>query len=80
MSYVQFEEMLARIYKEVKPMYEQLHAYVRRKLAQHYGEDKVNLNGAIPAHLLGKSTLTFTPQTLVGDYFTIVTDITKMSA
>ncbi|XP_038076504.1 angiotensin-converting enzyme-like [Patiria miniata] len=49
-----FEAMLSRIYTAVKPMYEQLHAYVRRKLAEHYGQDKVDTdNGMIPAHLLG---------------------------
>ena len=49
-----FEEMIGELYEEVKPMYEQLHAYVRRRLAQKYTEDKVDINGAIPAHLLGK--------------------------
>ena len=54
MEYGKFERMVDGIYQSVKPMYEQLHAYVRRKLAEHYGHDKVNINGAIPAHLLGK--------------------------
>ncbi|XP_022084562.1 angiotensin-converting enzyme-like [Acanthaster planci] len=48
-----FEEMLGDIYDAVKPMYQQLHAYVRRKLAERYGKDKVDTNGLIPAHLLG---------------------------
>jgi len=35
-------------------MYEQLHAYVRRKLYDKYGPDYINLKGPIPAHLLGE--------------------------
>ena len=50
----QFERMLGRIYEAVAPMYKQLHAYVRRKLVEHYGEDKVDIKGTIPAHLLGE--------------------------
>ena len=37
----------------LKPLYEQLHAYVRHKLQKIYGEDIVAKNGPIPAHLLG---------------------------
>ncbi|XP_033624233.1 angiotensin-converting enzyme-like [Asterias rubens] len=48
-----FEKMIGEIYDKVKPMYKQLHAYVRRRLSQQYGEDKVDINGPIPAHLLG---------------------------
>lgn len=35
-------------------MYLQLHAYVRRKLYENYGGEYINLNGPIPAHLLGE--------------------------
>ncbi|XP_061410805.1 angiotensin-converting enzyme-like [Lethenteron reissneri] len=48
-----FRDDLERIYEELKPLYLNLHAYVRRKLHQHYGEKFVNLKGPIPAHLLG---------------------------
>ena len=37
----------------LKPLYEQLHAYVRHKLVKIYGEDVVPKDGPIPAHLLG---------------------------
>jgi peptidyl-dipeptidase A len=37
----------------VKPLYESLHAYVRRRLRETYGADVVPANGPIPAHLLG---------------------------
>jgi hypothetical protein len=35
------------------PYYLELHAYVRRKLYDVYGPDVVDLEGPIPAHLLG---------------------------
>lgn len=36
-----------------RPLYEQLHAYVRRRLFNKYGPTWINLRGTIPAHLLG---------------------------
>ncbi|CAG0889487.1 unnamed protein product [Darwinula stevensoni] len=48
-----FEEEVAELWETVRPLYEQLHAYVRRKLREKYGEDKVSADGPIPAHLLG---------------------------
>ena len=52
------EEITENLWQEVKPLYEQLHAYVRRKLYNYYKEkfpqdDVVSEFGAIPAHLLG---------------------------
>ena len=47
-----FEQTVDRLWKEVQPLYEQLHCYVRAKLAARYGK-RVSLNGPIPAHLLG---------------------------
>ncbi len=37
----------------MKPLYEQLHAYVRWKLREKYGAQVVPESGPIPAHLLG---------------------------
>ncbi len=37
----------------MKPLYTDLHCYVRSQLAKKYGEDKVRLDQPIPAHLLG---------------------------
>lgn len=48
-----FEEEVDRLWNEVKPLYDQLHCYVRSKLAKKYGKKKVPLTGPIPAHLLG---------------------------
>ncbi|XP_022119819.2 angiotensin-converting enzyme [Pieris rapae] len=47
------EEQLANLWTQVKPLYQQIHAYVRRHLRLKYGEDVVSAKGPIPAHLLG---------------------------
>ncbi|GLH09205.1 Angiotensin-converting enzyme [Gryllus bimaculatus] len=38
---------------EVRPLYEQLHAYVRRKLRDLYGPDKISRQAPLPEHILG---------------------------
>jgi peptidyl-dipeptidase A len=53
MSPVEFEQETLRLYNQVKPLYDELHCYVRAALSRHYGEDKVPLNAPLPAHLLG---------------------------
>ncbi|XP_059733863.1 angiotensin-converting enzyme isoform X4 [Bos javanicus] len=47
------EEELEQLFQELQPLYLNLHAYVRRALHRHYGPDVINLEGPIPAHLLG---------------------------
>jgi peptidyl-dipeptidase A len=47
-----FSKELDRLWGQVRPLYLKLHAYVRMKLAEKYG-DVVPKNGPIPAHLLG---------------------------
>lgn len=42
-----------RLWDQVKPLYEELHCYVRNRLGNTYGVDKVPADGLIPAHLLG---------------------------
>lgn len=49
----EFSRELDRLWEQVKPLYEQLHAYVRWKLREKYGAAVVPENGPIPAHLLG---------------------------
>jgi len=49
----EFARELDRLWEQVKPLYEQLHAYVRWKLREKYGAAVVPENGPIPAHLLG---------------------------
>uniref|UniRef100_A0A646QF91 Angiotensin-converting enzyme n=1 Tax=Hemiscolopendra marginata TaxID=943146 RepID=A0A646QF91_9MYRI len=42
-----------KLWDQVRPLYQQLHAYVRRKLIGKYGADKIKADGPIPAHILG---------------------------
>jgi len=49
----EFAKEVDRLWNQVKPLYESLHAYVRRRLRETYGADVVPANGPIPAHLLG---------------------------
>jgi peptidyl-dipeptidase A len=53
MSPREFNTEMERLWQQVKPLYDALHAYVRWKLAEHYGTDVVPEDGLIPAHLLG---------------------------
>lgn len=48
-----FEENLDRTYQQLLPFYKELHAYVRYRLREHYGDDVVPAKGNIPMHLLG---------------------------
>ncbi|XP_072939892.1 angiotensin-converting enzyme-like isoform X1 [Epargyreus clarus] len=47
------ESQFTALWAQVKPLYQQIHAYVRRHLRLKYGEDVVSAKGPIPAHLLG---------------------------
>ena len=47
-----FAAEMDRLWEQVRPLYLSLHAYVRWKLHEKYG-DIVPANGPIPAHLLG---------------------------
>ena len=47
-----FSKEIDRLWDQVKPLYLSLHAYVRARLHEKYG-DAVPANGPIPAHLLG---------------------------
>jgi peptidyl-dipeptidase A len=48
-----FAAELDRLWQQVKPLYDKLHAHVRARLAARYGTDRVPAEGLIPAHLLG---------------------------
>ena len=49
----EFAKELDRLWEQVKPLYMSLHAYVRNKLREKYGDAVVPATGPIPAHLLG---------------------------
>ncbi len=53
MSPAEFEKETDRLWNQVKPLYGDLHCYVRARLAKVYGSEKVPADGPIPAHLLG---------------------------
>ncbi|KAI7797162.1 putative angiotensin-converting enzyme [Triplophysa rosa] len=48
-----FEQDLEALWKDLEPLYVNLHAYVRRSLFKKYGAEHINLKAPIPAHLLG---------------------------
>ena len=48
-----FEAETDRLFNQMKPLYEQLHCYTRRKLNKMYGDKVVAKTGPIPAHLTG---------------------------
>lgn len=48
-----FIQDMDSLWVQVKPLYDELHKYVAKKLKQKYG-DKLNItDGLIPAHVLG---------------------------
>lgn len=47
------ETQVRDLYRQVEPLYRQLHAYVRRRLYETYGSGVIDLQGPLPAHLLG---------------------------
>ncbi|HEY3119211.1 MAG TPA: M2 family metallopeptidase [Vicinamibacteria bacterium] len=49
----EFTREVDRLWAQVRPLYESLHAYVRRRLRETYGPQVVPERGPIPAHLLG---------------------------
>lgn len=49
----QFSAEVERLWEQVKPLYESLHAYVRTRLVEKYGPAAVDADGRIRADLLG---------------------------
>jgi len=48
-----FAVEMERLWQQVKPLYDSLYTYTRRKLSEKYGSNVVPLDKPIPAHLLG---------------------------
>jgi len=48
-----FAAEMERLWQQVKPLYDSLYTYTRRKLSEKYGPQVVPTDGPIPAHLLG---------------------------
>ena len=49
----ELESQVRELYRQLEPLYRQLHAYVRRRLYETYGAEVIDLQGPLPAHLLG---------------------------
>ncbi|MCA1799454.1 MAG: M2 family metallopeptidase [Xanthomonadaceae bacterium] len=49
----EFYEEADRLWQQVRPLYDALHCHVRATLNEQYGDERVPLDGPIPAHLLG---------------------------
>jgi peptidyl-dipeptidase A len=49
----EFSAEVDRLWTQVKPLYDALHAHARRQLVKKYGPSVVPPDGPIPAHLLG---------------------------
>jgi peptidyl-dipeptidase A len=49
----EFSAEVERLWNQVRPLYESLHAYVRSQLVKQYGPSAVDANGMIRADLLG---------------------------
>ncbi|XP_055957045.1 angiotensin-converting enzyme [Patella vulgata] len=48
-----FQDSVEELLVQLKPMYMELHTYIRKKLRDLYGADKFPASGHIPAHILG---------------------------
>lgn len=44
---------IENVWNEIRPLYELIHAYVRRRLREFYGPNKINRYAPIPDHILG---------------------------
>ena len=49
----QFVKEVDRLWEQLRPLYLQLHAFVRSQLVARYGQNVVTPGGMIPAHLFG---------------------------
>jgi hypothetical protein len=48
-----FRPDLESLWGQMRPLYEKVHAYVRFRFRQHWGEDKVAVDEPMPAHIFG---------------------------
>ncbi len=53
MQPAEFAAEMERLWQQVKPLYDSLYTYTRRKLSEKYGPAVVPLDKPIPAHLVG---------------------------
>lgn len=47
------QQDIDEVWEMIRPLYEELHAYIRRKLRDLYGPEKIGSHSLLPAHILG---------------------------
>lgn len=52
-----FQQDIDEVWEMIRPLYEELHAYIRRKLRDLYGPEKIGGHSPLPSHILGKSNV-----------------------
>lgn len=50
-----FQQDIDEAWESIRPLYEELHAYIRRKLRDLYGPEKIGAHTPLPSHVLGKN-------------------------
>ncbi|XP_043273718.1 angiotensin-converting enzyme [Venturia canescens] len=48
-----FQQEIDEVWETIRPLYDELHAYIRKKLRDLYGPEKVGGHTPLPAHVLG---------------------------
>ncbi|XP_020294952.1 angiotensin-converting enzyme [Pseudomyrmex gracilis] len=48
-----FQQDIDEAWETIRPLYEELHAYVRRKLRELYGPERIGGHTSLPSHILG---------------------------
>ncbi|XP_018340151.1 PREDICTED: angiotensin-converting enzyme-like [Trachymyrmex septentrionalis] len=48
-----FQQDIDEAWETIRPLYEELHAYIRRRLRDLYGPEKIGAHTPLPSHILG---------------------------
>lgn len=51
---VNFQAEADEVWNSIRPLYEELHAYIRKRLRDLYGPEKIGRHTPLPAHILGE--------------------------
>ncbi|KAG5320838.1 ACE enzyme, partial [Pseudoatta argentina] len=52
-----FQQDIDEAWETIRPLYEELHAYIRRRLRDLYGPEKIGAHTPLPSHILGKNNV-----------------------
>ncbi|XP_011059667.1 PREDICTED: angiotensin-converting enzyme [Acromyrmex echinatior] len=61
-----FQQDIDEAWETIRPLYEELHAYIRRRLRDLYGPEKIGAHTPLPSHILGKNNVDVTINYLHG--------------